>query len=247
MSKNELFTIDTIETADYIRGDLEDDGESSYSVQLQYGELKHLLKVDLDIPLHMMPPNPDDSESSHICTSLVPPPNLPVSYNPHNVAVLPSQVHPSYPYGNPTSAKHPINQPRTLLAFDPGSRALFEDMGFAGGGINGAFRWNELALDQLLPIDEEKEEAKRAAQARKMASGAGGGGQQGQGGGQAQQQQHQQAGGQGDQTLDEEDEEDEDEDEDEEEDEEEEEDEDEEGVNSDEEADLFGNSDEAED
>ncbi|KAH6908315.1 hypothetical protein BKA70DRAFT_1043425, partial [Coprinopsis sp. MPI-PUGE-AT-0042] len=199
MSKNELFTIDTIETADYIRGDLDDD-------------------VDLDIPLHMMPPNPDDSESTHI-------------------SVLPSQVHPSYPYGNPTSAKHPINQPRTL-AFDPSSRALFEDMGFAGGGINGAFRWNELALDQLLPIDEEKEEAKRAAQARKMASGAGGGGQQ-----QGQQPpQHQQPGGPpqdltlGDDDDDDEDEDEEDEDEDDEdEDEEDEDEEDEEGVNSDEE------------
>ena len=45
-------------------------------------------------------------------------------------------------------------------------------MGFAGGGVNGQFRWKELALDQLLPIDEEREEQKRAAQARKMATGS---------------------------------------------------------------------------
>jgi len=45
-------------------------------------------------------------------------------------------------------------------------------MGYGGGGINGALRWRDLALDELLPVDEEKEEAKRAMQARKMASGA---------------------------------------------------------------------------
>jgi hypothetical protein len=44
-------------------------------------------------------------------------------------------------------------------------------MGYAGGGINGALRWRDLALDDLLPVDEAKEEAKRAMQARKMASG----------------------------------------------------------------------------
>lgn len=47
-------------------------------------------------------------------------------------------------------------------------------MGYAGGGINGALRWRDLALDELLPINEEKEEALRAIQARKMASGTSG-------------------------------------------------------------------------
>ncbi|KAL9716472.1 hypothetical protein Ac2012v2_000920 [Leucoagaricus gongylophorus] len=86
----------------------------------------------------------------------------------HNL-VLPSQVHPSYPYGNPTNIKHPAARPRP--PYDPTSRALFEDMGYAGGGINGTLRWRDLALDELLPIDEEREEALRAIQARKMASG----------------------------------------------------------------------------
>lgn len=81
-------------------------------------------------------------------------------------------MHPSYPYGNPTNIKHPAARPRP--PYDPTSRALFEDMGYAGGGINGALRWRDLALDELLPVDEEKEEALRAAQARKMASGASG-------------------------------------------------------------------------
>ncbi|TFK30218.1 hypothetical protein FA15DRAFT_203701 [Coprinopsis marcescibilis] len=130
MTRNELLTLDTVDTPEYIKGDLEDD--------------------ELEIPSYMIPPNPDDSDSVQV--------------------YLPSQVHPSYPYGNPTSVKHPVNKPRA--GFDPTSRALFEDMGFAGGGVNGQFRWHELALDQLLPVDEEKEELKRAAQARKMASGA---------------------------------------------------------------------------
>jgi hypothetical protein len=44
-------------------------------------------------------------------------------------------------------------------------------MGYIGGGINGALRWRDLALDELLPLDEEKEELKKAAEARKLASG----------------------------------------------------------------------------
>ncbi|KIL65598.1 hypothetical protein M378DRAFT_192358 [Amanita muscaria Koide BX008] len=125
MTRHELQAIDTIETPEYMKGELSDD--------------------DMDIPAHMIPPNPDDSD------------------------VLPSQVHPSYPYGNPTNVKHPAAKPRP--PYDPYSRALFEDMGYAGGAVNGALRWRDLALDELMPIDEEKEEAKRAMQARKIASG----------------------------------------------------------------------------
>ena len=44
-------------------------------------------------------------------------------------------------------------------------------MGYTGGGVNGALRWKDLALDILLPVDEEKEMAEKAAHARKMASG----------------------------------------------------------------------------
>jgi len=82
--------------------------------------------------------------------------------------VLPSQVHPSYPYGNPTNIKHPAARPRP--PYDPTSRALFEDMGYGGGGVNGALRWKDLALDRILPVNEKKEEMERAAQARKMAN-----------------------------------------------------------------------------
>ncbi|KAF7791295.1 hypothetical protein EIP86_002309 [Pleurotus ostreatoroseus] len=104
-----------------------------------------LSDTEIDVPSFMRPPNPDDSD------------------------VLPSEVHPSYPFGNPNSLKHPASRPRR--PWDPSSRALFEDMGYAGGGVNGSLRWRDLALDLLLPVDEEKEEAERAAHARKMASG----------------------------------------------------------------------------
>ncbi|KAF9460558.1 hypothetical protein BDZ94DRAFT_1324025 [Collybia nuda] len=126
MTRHDLQILDTLETTEYMKGELSDD--------------------ELDIPPHMVPPNPDDSD------------------------ILPSQVHPSYPYGNPTNIKHPAARPRP--PYDPSSRALFEDMGYAGGGVNGALRWRDLALEELLPVDEDKEEAKRAMQARKMASGA---------------------------------------------------------------------------
>ena len=45
-------------------------------------------------------------------------------------------------------------------------------MGYAGGGVNGALRWKDLALDLLLPVDEAREEAEKAVAARKIASGA---------------------------------------------------------------------------
>ncbi|KAF9075822.1 hypothetical protein BDP27DRAFT_1285543 [Rhodocollybia butyracea] len=170
MSKHDLQVLDTFETADYLKGELSDE--------------------ELDIPQHMVPPNPDDSDN------------------------LPSHVHPSYPYGNPISIKHPASRPRP--PYDPTSRALFEDMGYDGNGVAGTLRWKDLALDQLLPVDEEKELAIKAAEARKMASGTGNQNPQGQ---------QPTALAQGEETLDE----DEDDENDENDDEEEEEDEDEEG------------------
>ncbi|CAK5267444.1 unnamed protein product [Mycena citricolor] len=130
MSHYDLMVIDTLETTEYLRGDPIVDGKPTH----------------LDIPVHMVPPDPETSE------------------------VLPSQAHPSYPYGDPTDPKHPASRPRP--PYDPQSRALYEDMGYAGGGVNGAFRWRDLALSELLPLDPAKEEAVRAIEARKMASGA---------------------------------------------------------------------------
>ncbi|KAG2144571.1 hypothetical protein DEU56DRAFT_208893 [Suillus clintonianus] len=156
MTEHDLKVLDTIDSPEYISGELSDD--------------------ELDIPAHMIPPNPDDSD------------------------ILPSQVHPSYPYGNPTNIKHPAARPRP--PYDPTSRALFEDMGYGGGGVNGSLRWRDLALDRLLPVNEDKEEMRRAAEARKMANGATSQTQQ-------QQQQPPPQPDAGDQTIDEEDEEEE--------------------------------------
>jgi hypothetical protein len=143
----------------------------------------------------MIPPNPDDSDSSQCHFS----DRLPLI--DLYLTVLPSQVHPSYPYGNPTNIKHPAARPRP--PYDPTSRALFEDMGYGGGGVNGSLRWRDLALDRLLPVNEEKEEMKRATEARKMANGATSQPQQ-------QQQQPPPQAGAADQTIEEEDEEEED-------------------------------------
>ncbi|KAF8738992.1 Starch synthase, partial [Rhizoctonia solani] len=104
------------------------------------------LKPDsIDVPSHQIPPDPNDSDT------------------------LPSQVHPSYPYGNPTKPSHPV-------AFEPlgrgSSRAYYDDMRFERLRRLDRLRWTNLALDLLLPIDHEREEALKAAAARKAASGA---------------------------------------------------------------------------
>ncbi|KAJ7653019.1 hypothetical protein B0H17DRAFT_397952 [Mycena rosella] len=124
---------------------------SNYDLQvLDTLETTDCLKGDLasdnlNIPAHMVSPDTDDSDT------------------------LPSQTHPPYPYGNPTNVKHPASRPRS--SYDPSSRALFEDMGY-DGGVNGALRWKDLAMEYLLPVDEEREEGKCAIETRKMASGA---------------------------------------------------------------------------
>ncbi|KAJ7286492.1 hypothetical protein C8J57DRAFT_1287803 [Mycena rebaudengoi] len=119
MTHHDLIVLDTLETSDYLKGDIAQD--------------------DLVIPPHLVPPNPDDSDT------------------------LPSRTHPSYPYGDPTNVRHPASRPRP--PYDPFSRALFEDMGYAGGGVNGTMRWKELAIGQLLPVDEAKEEARPGSSA----------------------------------------------------------------------------------
>jgi len=101
---------------------------------------------DLDIPHGTKPPNPEESD------------------------LLPSVVHPSYPFGNPLSTKHPASRPKR--PFEPSSRALFEDMVPSGAGVNGFLRWKELGMDGLLPVDEDAEKAAQAESARKMANGA---------------------------------------------------------------------------
>jgi hypothetical protein len=81
---------------------------------------------------------------------------------------LPSQVHPSYPYGDPTNVNHPASLLHTNR--DPASRALFVDNMYTGA-VTQALRWDDLALDHLLPVDKEKTDAESAALAREAAVG----------------------------------------------------------------------------
>ncbi|KAG7444470.1 uncharacterized protein BT62DRAFT_900310 [Guyanagaster necrorhizus] len=125
MTEYELRVLDTIESKEYISTDL--------------------LELEIDIPDHMLPPNPDEHDK------------------------LPSHTHPSYPYGNPTRLSHPAAQQRVI--HDATARSVLLGMSTPGGGMD-ALKWKELALSELLPIDEAKEEAEQASEARKMASGA---------------------------------------------------------------------------
>jgi hypothetical protein len=85
------------------------------------------------------------------------------------MVALPSEIHPSYPYGNPFSLTHPAALPRNTRDFT--SRALYEDMDTVFGS-NSALLWKDLALDELLPVDKEEELRLKAEHARKMANGA---------------------------------------------------------------------------
>ncbi|KIJ45309.1 hypothetical protein M422DRAFT_75270 [Sphaerobolus stellatus SS14] len=111
MTEHDLQTLDSLDSSDFMDGDLSDE--------------------ELEIPLHMVPPNPDDADR------------------------------------NPTNLNHPAALPH--IPGEPG-RALYEDMRHPGAGANTALRWKDLALELLLPINEEKEEAERAALARKQAA-----------------------------------------------------------------------------
>ncbi|KAF8522994.1 hypothetical protein JB92DRAFT_3110302 [Gautieria morchelliformis] len=105
---------------------------------------EELLGEELDIPIHAIPPNPDDCEA------------------------LPSQVHPSYPYGDPTNVDHPASRPRT--DGDPASRTLFVDSMYTRAAT-ATLRWDDLALDHLLPLVKEKVKIDTAAAAREFAPG----------------------------------------------------------------------------
>ncbi|KAK0457869.1 uncharacterized protein EV420DRAFT_1547824 [Desarmillaria tabescens] len=108
MTEYELRVLDTIESKEYISTDL---------LELESREV--------DIPDHMLPPNPDEHDK------------------------LPSHTHPSYPYGNPTRLNHPAAQQRVI--HDATARSVLLGMSSAGGGLD-ALKWKELALSELLPL-----------------------------------------------------------------------------------------------
>lgn len=112
----------------------------------------------------MIPPNPDDSDrKSHVYRI------KDMSEHSDTVLGLPSHVHVSYPYGDPTRLTHPAAQPNRVM--DPNSRYLYDETGGVGSA-NVGMVWRDLALDILLPKDATKEEAERAAKARRLANGA---------------------------------------------------------------------------
>ncbi|KAF9506399.1 hypothetical protein BS47DRAFT_1352829 [Hydnum rufescens UP504] len=123
--------------------------------------------IALDIPEEHLPPDPDDADC------------------------LPSQIHTSYPYGNPTKLTHPAAL--GTYPFGLGHAHLYSQITYSPIGPQnavsanhpptsassvvyssslGPLKWDDLALDELLPVDPKKIEAEIAAKARRSATGA---------------------------------------------------------------------------
>lgn len=123
---------------------------------------------------------------------------------------LPSQMHTSYPYGNPTRLDHPaalgtypfgkgdlhLYSQLTYDSSSPLQPRPYTRQGIASASYSthalhsvwkSGWAWDDLALDELLPVDQRRIEAQRAAKARKGGTGIGGASGGG-GGGQAQSQ-----------------------------------------------------------
>ncbi|KAG8922619.1 hypothetical protein FRC03_011555 [Tulasnella sp. 419] len=101
---------------------------------------------DIEIPAGAMPPDPDDGDN------------------------LPSQIHPSFPYGNPFKDK---GLATSALPTNPMStRTLYEDAEFEGVGLKNKRKWKDLGLNMLLPPDTQTEEEAKAKAARQANSAA---------------------------------------------------------------------------
>lgn len=100
-------------------------------------------------------------------------------------------MHISYPYGNPTNRNHPaalgtypfglgaahlysqINYDASTLTRQPGSPSQPNaSSSIVYNSSIGPLKWDDLALDELLPVDPKKLEAEWAARARRSATGA---------------------------------------------------------------------------
>ncbi len=100
-------------------------------------------------------------------------------------------MHVSYPYGNPTNRNHPaalgtypfglgnahlysqINYDASTLTRRPGSPSQPNaSSSIVYNSSIGPLKWDDLALDELLPVDPKKLEAEWAARARRSATGA---------------------------------------------------------------------------
>ena len=61
MTRHDLQILDTLETAEYMKGELSDDGQPGFVLRSNVNFLTR--RLEIDIPPHMVPPNPDDSDS----------------------------------------------------------------------------------------------------------------------------------------------------------------------------------------
>lgn len=64
MTDHDLDILDTIGTSDYIPGELSDTGQHQTKFTFLTPTSPH--DIEVDIPLHMVPPNPDDSDGVYI-------------------------------------------------------------------------------------------------------------------------------------------------------------------------------------
>ena len=62
MTDYDLDVLDTIGTSDYVVGELSDNGLYITSLLMSYSSL--MRRIEVDIPLHLIPPNPDDSDGA---------------------------------------------------------------------------------------------------------------------------------------------------------------------------------------
>jgi hypothetical protein len=121
----------------------------------------------LDISDDHIPPDPDDADCEHCvapwCRQL---------NSSYTITGLPSQMHTSYPYGNPLKLTHPAAL--GTYPFGLGDAQLYSQLVYDSGaqGTQQPLRWDDFALDELLPVDPRKIEADKAARARKGATGA---------------------------------------------------------------------------
>lgn len=83
---------------------------------------------------------------------------------------LPSQMHTSYPYGNPLKLTHPAAL--GTYPFGLGDAQLYAQLVYDAQSTQQPLRWDDFALDELLPVDPRKMAAEKAARARKGATGA---------------------------------------------------------------------------
>lgn len=70
MSEDDLQTLDTLDTTDYIDGQLSDEGTILETRRPSLRTI-HITRTELEIPFHMVPPDPDDADSECFMCSTI--------------------------------------------------------------------------------------------------------------------------------------------------------------------------------